>query len=133
MGWTANTTLRIHRTWSRHVGWRAEQSDCDPRQHRNRAGFVRLRQMLTSHVDLARKLTALEKKYDAQFKVVFDAIRQLMEAPSTSKFEHLDALIAPAIPTAYGPPLSTRPSAGMLSPQSSDPQDHHASAPNEPR
>jgi hypothetical protein len=41
--------------------------------------FVRLRQMLASHVELARKLTALEKKYDAQFKVVFDAIRQLME------------------------------------------------------
>jgi hypothetical protein len=43
--------------------------------------FVRLRQMLASHVDLARKLAALEKKYDAQFKVVFDAIRQLMESP----------------------------------------------------
>jgi len=43
--------------------------------------FVRLRQMLASHVELARKLSALEKKYDAQFKVVFDAIRQLMEPP----------------------------------------------------
>jgi hypothetical protein len=43
--------------------------------------FVRLRQMLASHVELARKLAALEKKYDAQFKVVFDAIRQLMEPP----------------------------------------------------
>ena len=40
--------------------------------------FVRLRQMLASHKDLARKLDALEKKYDRQFKVVFDAIRQLM-------------------------------------------------------
>ena len=40
--------------------------------------FVRLRKMLSSHADLARKLEALEKKYDAQFKVVFDAIRQLM-------------------------------------------------------
>ena len=44
--------------------------------------FVRLRQMLASHDDLARKLAALEKKYDAQFKAVFDAIRQLM-APKT--------------------------------------------------
>jgi hypothetical protein len=43
--------------------------------------FVRLRRILASHADLARKLEALEKKYDAQFKVVFDAIRQLM-APS---------------------------------------------------
>ncbi len=43
--------------------------------------FVRLREMLASHRDLARKLEELEKKYDAQFKVVFDAIRHLMEAP----------------------------------------------------
>jgi hypothetical protein len=40
--------------------------------------FVQLRQMLSSNADLARKLAALEKKYDAQFKVVFDAIRELM-------------------------------------------------------
>jgi hypothetical protein len=40
--------------------------------------FVRLRQLLASNADLACKLDALEKKYDAQFKVVFDAIRQLM-------------------------------------------------------
>ena len=43
--------------------------------------FVQLRQMLASHADLARKLVALEKKYDAQFKIVFDAIRELMTPP----------------------------------------------------
>ncbi len=43
--------------------------------------FVRLRQLLASHADLARKLDALERKYDAQFRVVFDAIRQMMEPP----------------------------------------------------
>ena len=43
--------------------------------------FVRLRQLLSSHRDLARKLAALEQKYDAQFKVVFDAIRHLMAPP----------------------------------------------------
>lgn len=43
--------------------------------------FVRLRQMLASQADLARKLGALEKKYDARFKVVFDAIRELMQPP----------------------------------------------------
>jgi hypothetical protein len=43
--------------------------------------FVRLRQILSSHADLARKLETLEKKYDAQFKVVFDAIRELMTPP----------------------------------------------------
>jgi hypothetical protein len=45
--------------------------------------FVKLRRMLASNADLVRKLGALERKYDAQFKVVFDAIRRLMapEAP----------------------------------------------------
>jgi hypothetical protein len=47
--------------------------------------FVRLRQILASHKDLARKLAALEKKYDAQFKVVFDAIRELMTPPAPKK------------------------------------------------
>jgi hypothetical protein len=40
--------------------------------------FVKLRGMLASHHDLARKLEEMEKKYDAQFRVVFDAIRELM-------------------------------------------------------
>lgn len=46
--------------------------------------FVRLRQLVASSADLARKLATLEKKYDAQFKIVFDAIRELMspELPS---------------------------------------------------
>lgn len=40
--------------------------------------FVRLRQFLSTNAELARKLETLEKKYDAQFKVVFDAIREVM-------------------------------------------------------
>ncbi|NLF07761.1 MAG: ORF6N domain-containing protein [Pirellulaceae bacterium] len=44
--------------------------------------FVRLRRMLAGNAELTRKLDALEQKYDSQFKVVFDAIRQLM-APET--------------------------------------------------
>jgi hypothetical protein len=47
--------------------------------------FVRLRQLLATHADLARKVEALEKKYDAQFKVVFDAIRQLMAPPADAR------------------------------------------------
>jgi DNA-binding PadR family transcriptional regulator len=47
--------------------------------------FVRLREMLTTHKDLANKLETLERKYDAQFKVVFDAIRQLMIPPEPNK------------------------------------------------
>jgi len=43
--------------------------------------FVRLRRLLTTTPELARKLDALEKKYDVQFKVLFDAIRELMEPP----------------------------------------------------
>ena len=43
--------------------------------------FIRLRQMLASNAEVARKLEAIEKKYDAQFKVVFDAIRKLMAQP----------------------------------------------------
>jgi len=47
--------------------------------------FVRLRAMLSSHEDLARKLAALERKYDAQFKAVFDAIRELMTPPQPER------------------------------------------------
>lgn len=44
--------------------------------------FVQLRQLLSTHADLARKLNQMEQKYDAQFKIVFDTIRELM-APSS--------------------------------------------------
>ena len=47
--------------------------------------FVRLRQILASNAQLARKLDALEKKYDAQFKVVFEAIRELMRPPTPKR------------------------------------------------
>ncbi len=43
--------------------------------------FVRLRQILSTHTDLARKLAELEQKYDKNFRVVFEAIRQLMTPP----------------------------------------------------
>jgi hypothetical protein len=47
--------------------------------------FVRLRRILAAHTQLARKLGALEKKYDTQFKVVFDAIRELMAPASPNR------------------------------------------------
>src|SRR2546425_8681475 len=47
--------------------------------------FVRLRGLLASSEALARKLDALERKYDARFKVVFDAIRQLMSPPAAGR------------------------------------------------
>ena len=49
--------------------------------------FVRLRQMLASNADLARKLEALEKKYDLRFKVVFDTLRQLMSPAEPKRRE----------------------------------------------
>jgi hypothetical protein len=44
--------------------------------------FVRLRELLASHAELARKLEELEQRYDQQFQVVFEAIRQLMAPPA---------------------------------------------------
>jgi tetrahydromethanopterin S-methyltransferase subunit G len=47
--------------------------------------FVRLRRMLASHAELARRLDEIEKKYDVQFRVVFEAIRELMASPEPDR------------------------------------------------
>ena len=47
--------------------------------------FVKLRQLVTEHKDLTHRLDALEDRYDDQFKVVFDALRSLMESPKPEK------------------------------------------------
>lgn len=47
--------------------------------------FVKLREMVASHKDLARKLADLEKKYDGQFQIVFEAIRQLIAVEEKPK------------------------------------------------
>lgn len=47
--------------------------------------FIKLREMISSHKDLARKLSELEKKYDGQFQIVFEAIRQLIEVDEKPK------------------------------------------------
>ncbi len=49
--------------------------------------FVKLRQILLSNAELAKKVEQLEKKYDANFKIVFDAIRKLMMPPDAPKRE----------------------------------------------
>ncbi len=51
--------------------------------------FVKLRELLASNRELARKLDAMEKKYDAQFKVVFDAIRELMKPPDKKQLAQI--------------------------------------------
>ena len=53
--------------------------------------FVRLRQMLASNAELSQRLDELEKKYDRQFKVVFDAIRSLMAPAPTKQTDWLPA------------------------------------------
>ena len=47
--------------------------------------FVNLRRMLASNSELSRRFDELESKYDRKFKVVFDAIRQLMSPPLTGR------------------------------------------------
>jgi len=47
--------------------------------------FVKLREMLATHKDLAKKMEEMEKKYDEQFKVVFEAIYELMKPPEPSR------------------------------------------------
>jgi len=47
--------------------------------------FTRFREMLMTHKDLKEKIEAMEKKYDYQFKIVFDAIKQLLEPPEKTK------------------------------------------------
>jgi len=47
--------------------------------------FVRMRRYVMDHHDLAEKMSKLEKKYDSKFKIVFDAIFKLMEAPKKKR------------------------------------------------
>ena len=51
----------------------------------SRCAFVRLRQMAGSHKDLLNKIEEMEKKYDRQFQVVFEAIKQLMVPPAKAQ------------------------------------------------
>lgn len=47
--------------------------------------FSKLREMLTSHEDLRRKIEAMEGKYDKQFRVVFEALKRLLDEPVKKK------------------------------------------------
>jgi hypothetical protein len=51
--------------------------------------FVQLRELLATHKDLAEKLDALEKKYDKQFRIVFEAIRELMKPEDPPKEQQI--------------------------------------------
>lgn len=66
--------------------------------------FVRLRSLLAAHHDLARKLRELEQKYDAQFKVVFDAIRELMRPAAEPPKERIGFRLRRVLVAADHPP-----------------------------
>jgi ORF6N domain-containing protein len=70
--------------------------------------FVRLRQLLASHADLAAKLEEMEKKYDAQFKIVFEAIRHLVSPPTATPRKQIGFGIRERR-AAYGVPLAVVP------------------------
>jgi len=70
--------------------------------------FVRLRQLLASHADLAARLEEMEKKYDAQFKIVFDAIRHLVSPPTAAPRKQIGFGIRERR-AAYGVPLAVVP------------------------
>lgn len=47
--------------------------------------FTKIREMITTHKELREKIEEMEKKYDYQFKVVFDTIKQLIEPPQKAR------------------------------------------------
>jgi hypothetical protein len=61
--------------------------------------------ILKSHAKLARKLGAMERQYDSQFKVVFDALRKLVIQPELTK-RRIDFLVGER-PAPYGKPPIT--------------------------
>lgn len=63
--------------------------------------FVKLRQMLASNAELARRFDELESKYDSQFKLVFDAIRQLMAPPSPERKKDRFPFVSEEVSSTY--------------------------------
>ena len=47
--------------------------------------FLRLRRLLETHEELARKVAEMERKYDSQFLILFDAVRRLMAPPAKAR------------------------------------------------
>ena len=63
--------------------------------------FTKLQEMLTDHKELKKKVEEMEQKYDYQFKVVFDAIKKLLDPPEKSKGRIPPQTYIPAHITAY--------------------------------
>ncbi len=58
--------------------------------------FVKIKQMISQHKDLWKKIEEMEKKYDGQFKVVFTALRELLEKPKEPEKKKLPIGFHPA-------------------------------------
>jgi len=76
--------------------------------------FVRLRQMLATNADLSRRLEDLEEKYDGQFRLVFDAIRQLMKEASPARPRLKREIGFHTLRETGAAPLPRRPSKGQV-------------------
>jgi hypothetical protein len=85
LGRPSPPALCFYRTGGGHALKCTAQQTGGAGQRRDNACFVRLRRILAENAGLARRLDELEKKYDVQFKVVFDTIRQLMLPPEPKK------------------------------------------------
>jgi hypothetical protein len=70
--------------------------------------FAKLREIISQHKDLARRLDELEKKYDAQFKIVFDAIRQLMAPPEPQPPKRRIGFLVEEPHVPYGSPKGSK-------------------------
>lgn len=68
--------------------------------------FTKLREMLSTHEDLKKKIEAMEKKYDQQFQIVFDAIKQLLETEDTPKKIYPVKFISAKCELKTVPPIS---------------------------
>jgi propanediol dehydratase small subunit len=73
-------TVRFYRAWNLNAFKRAKVAARSSSKHSIMRTFVRLRQMLASNETLIERLDELEENYDAKFKIVFRAIRQLMNS-----------------------------------------------------
>jgi len=78
-------SLCVHRARDRDVVERAAQATLGAGDVAIMRAFVRLREMLSSHEELRRKIDAVEKRYDARFQAVFETIRRMPETPIPAK------------------------------------------------
>ena len=92
MGRATIPAVCVHRAWGDHGGQLLNSPIAVKTSVLVVRAFIRLREILGTHKDLARKLEQLEKKYDAQFRVVFDAIRELMTPPEETRKDKIGYL-----------------------------------------